>query len=176
MYHLNMVNKQGEATMREFNALEKQFMVEIEAKYPGFYDFKQGPTGSFWLPDTCSAYAGYELALELHGVKEHFVLNFYETRVFCSAAEYDPMDYREEYHTFQVSTRKLETWIKTHEHEYNYVKAIIEAGLNATKVGINASPKYSFGDTPDWWVELQPDGPEMLTDTIKNVKYLVVCS
>jgi hypothetical protein len=70
MYHLNMVNKHGEAKMREFNALEKQFMVEIEAKYPGYYVFKQGPTGSFLALDTCSAFAGYELALELHGVKE----------------------------------------------------------------------------------------------------------
>lgn len=107
---------------------------------------------------------------------EHFILEITESRIHHSDPTYwEPHEYQCDITTFRISTRKLEKWLEDHEYEYRYVKSIVEACMKneGLRYG-HASPKYSFGDTPDWWDELVPD--EDCQDPIKYFDYDVICS
>jgi hypothetical protein len=104
---------------------------------------------------------------------EHFILELAETRVHYSDPEFwEPDEYRSDTTEYQVSTRKLEEWVKDHEFEYGYIQNIIEACMKGA--WHHASRKYSFGDTPDWWGDLKPDAN--CTDPVKCLAYEVVVS
>lgn len=69
--------------------------------------------------------------------------------------------------TYRVSTKKLEQWVTTHEFEYAYIRRLIKDCLAGIKL-TDASRKYSFGDTPDWWEGLEPDAD--CTDPVKRME------
>lgn len=158
--------------------LQKQFEGECADAFPDHFDFLQFPDGTYAREQTRYTFAGYELAhknLAKGPVPEdervddgsgNLVLIFEEVRIYNQGTEY----YREETNEYQVSTRKLAAF-KEDSCGYDYVEHIVEAALAGKH--IQASRKYSFGDTPDWWEALKPDAN--CKDPIKRFEYEIYC-
>lgn len=163
----------------EKSELQAQFEAECEAAFPGHFDFKLFPDGTYHKELTRYTFAGYELAhknmANNSGTTEpevvddgsgNLILIFEEVRIYNEGTEY----YREETFEFKVSTRKLAAF-EQDSGGYDYVKHIVDAALAGTP--IHASKKYSFSDTPDWWEGLKPDAN--CKDPIKRFEYEIHC-
>ena len=68
--------------------------------------------------------------------------------------EYGVEQFDTDVEVFTIDTAKITEDIE--EHEIRYVKHIIDAAVFGTKT-IGTSRKFSFSDTPDWFVSIAAD-------------------
>ncbi len=82
---------------------------------------------------------------------QHFILEFKEERIYD-----DPdLAHMNSSETFRISTRKIAE-LKDRLYGLDYVQHLIDSALLGSQYTAT-SRKYSFSDTPSWWVDIVPD-------------------
>lgn len=105
----------------------------------------------------------------MYSIEDNLILEITEELFGYDWSEDSPTvcDHYKDSSTFMVSTRLLREMKANDSSTYRYISRIIEASL--MQKPHDASIKYSFGDTPDWWACLIP--PPDCTDPVVKYAY-----
>lgn len=71
---------------------------------------------------------------------------------------------------YRISTRKLKAWLPGNEHEFRYIRRVVEACISGQPV-LNGTVKYSYGDSPEFFSGLEPD--KDCKDPVRSIRHYV---